>query len=26
MSKINEAFARLESRKARYTIVLDGDF
>src|SRR5437016_2518480 len=26
MSKINEAFARLESGKARYTIVLDGDF
>ena len=26
MSKINEAFARLESRKARYRIVLDADF
>jgi uncharacterized zinc-type alcohol dehydrogenase-like protein len=26
MSKINEAFARLESGKARYRIVLDGDF
>src|SRR5207247_1649136 len=26
MSKINEAFARLESGKARYTIVLDADF
>jgi len=26
MSKINEAFARLESGKARYTIVLDTDF
>ena len=26
MSKINEAFARLESGKARYRIVLDADF
>jgi uncharacterized zinc-type alcohol dehydrogenase-like protein len=26
MSKINEAFARLESGKTRYTIVLDADF
>src|SRR5262249_1632696 len=26
MSKIHEAFARLESRKARYRIVLDADF
>jgi alcohol/geraniol dehydrogenase (NADP+) len=26
MSKINEAFARLKSGKARYRIVLDADF
>jgi uncharacterized zinc-type alcohol dehydrogenase-like protein len=26
MSKINEAFTRLESGKARYRIVLDADF
>jgi uncharacterized zinc-type alcohol dehydrogenase-like protein len=26
MSNINEAFARLESGKARYRIVLDADF
>ena len=26
MSKINDAFARLESGKARYRIVLDADF
>ena len=26
MSKINEAFERLESGKARYRIVLDADF
>jgi uncharacterized zinc-type alcohol dehydrogenase-like protein len=26
MSQINEAFARLESGKARYRIVLDADF
>jgi uncharacterized zinc-type alcohol dehydrogenase-like protein len=26
MSKINEAFARLASGKARYRIVLDADF
>lgn len=26
MSRINEAFARLESGKARYRIVLDTDF
>ena len=26
MSKINEAFARLDSGKARYRIVLDADF
>jgi uncharacterized zinc-type alcohol dehydrogenase-like protein len=26
MTKINEAFARLESGKARYRIVLDADF
>jgi uncharacterized zinc-type alcohol dehydrogenase-like protein len=26
MSKINEAFARLESGKAHYRIVLDSDF
>jgi uncharacterized zinc-type alcohol dehydrogenase-like protein len=26
MSRINEAFARLESGKARYRIVLDADF
>jgi len=26
MSKINEAFARLEAGKARYRIVLDVDF
>jgi uncharacterized zinc-type alcohol dehydrogenase-like protein len=26
MSKLNEAFARLESGKARYRIVLDADF
>jgi len=26
MSKINEAFARLEAGKARYRIVLDADF
>jgi uncharacterized zinc-type alcohol dehydrogenase-like protein len=26
MSHINEAFARLESGKARYRIVLDADF
>jgi hypothetical protein len=26
MSKINEAFARLEASKARYRIVLDADF
>jgi len=26
MSKINEAFGRLESGKARYRIVLDADF
>jgi len=26
MSKINEAFARLEAGKARYRIVLDQDF
>jgi len=26
MSKINEAFARLGSGKARYRIVLDADF
>jgi uncharacterized zinc-type alcohol dehydrogenase-like protein len=26
MSSINEAFARLESGKARYRIVLDADF
>ena len=26
MSKISEAFARLESGKARYRIVLDADF
>jgi uncharacterized zinc-type alcohol dehydrogenase-like protein len=26
MSKINEAFAHLESGKARYRIVLDADF
>jgi alcohol/geraniol dehydrogenase (NADP+) len=26
MSKINEAFARLESGKAHYRIVLDADF
>jgi uncharacterized zinc-type alcohol dehydrogenase-like protein len=26
MSEINEAFARLESGKARYRIVLDADF
>jgi alcohol/geraniol dehydrogenase (NADP+) len=26
MSRINDAFARLESGKARYRIVLDADF
>ena len=26
MSQVNEAFARLESGKARYRIVLDADF
>ena len=26
MSRINEAFSRLESGKARYRIVLDADF
>jgi len=26
MSKLNEAFAHLESGKARYRIVLDADF
>ena len=26
ISKINEAFARLQSGKAHYSIVLDGDF
>jgi D-arabinose 1-dehydrogenase-like Zn-dependent alcohol dehydrogenase len=26
LSQINEAFARLESGKARYRIVLDADF
>ena len=26
MSRVNEAFARLESGKARYRIVLDADF
>jgi uncharacterized zinc-type alcohol dehydrogenase-like protein len=26
MSKINQAFARLQSGKARYRIVLDADF